>query len=67
MKGSDYFCYARHLFDVATMPVASHKKKQELPVGLIPFAYPNEESGFFWHRTLLQHLMSQALQTGRAA
>jgi hypothetical protein len=49
------------------MPVASHKKKQELPVGLIPSAYPNDESGIFRVRTLLQHLMSQALQTGRAA
>jgi len=50
-------------FDVATMPVANHKKKQELPVSPIPLTYPNEAAGIFRHCTLLQHLDPETLQT----
>ncbi|WP_413529638.1 hypothetical protein [Rahnella inusitata] len=50
-------------FDVATMPVANHKKKQELPVSPIPLTYPNEPAGIFRDCTLLQHLDPETLQT----
>jgi len=45
------------------MPVANHKKKQELPVSPIPLTYPNEAAGIFRHCTLLQHLDPETLQT----
>jgi hypothetical protein len=63
MKGECRFCYPHHLFDVATMPVANHKKKQELPVSPIPLTYLNEPAVIFSRRTLLQLLMPQSLQT----
>jgi hypothetical protein len=45
------------------MPVANHKKKQELPVSPIPLTYPNEPAGIFRDCTLLQHLDPETLQT----
>jgi hypothetical protein len=45
------------------MPVANHKKKQELPVSPIPLTYPNEPAAVFSCHTLLHQLMPQTLQT----
>ncbi|MBU9811443.1 hypothetical protein J1785_17125 [Rahnella sp. SL6] len=57
------FCYPHHLFDVDTMPVADHKKKQELPVSPIPLTYLNEPAVISGHHTLLHQFILQALQT----
>jgi len=54
-------------FDVATMPVANHKKKQELPVSPIPLTYPNEQKAIFYDSTLLKQLMPPDLQRACAA
>jgi len=49
------------------MPVANHKKKQELPVSPIPLTYPNEQKAIFYGSTLLKQLMPPDLQRACAA